>query len=151
MKQSYEKLRKEYPGLPEFDELNREFEVSVLEDTDFLLSDVRKKITEKLEFFQKVLECIFQPEPTICNLSECKGFGEEEKTELFEVYKKIMVLTKDSQLASIRAEEKEHADFTISVFKDWKKIKQKMIYVLDRMKSSWKSETTLKDELGYLG
>ena len=44
IKDTYEKLKKKY-SLPAYDEVNNELEISTLESEDFLLRQIRKKIS----------------------------------------------------------------------------------------------------------
>jgi len=88
----YEQIRKKY-GLPEFDGINSEFEISAIEDTDFLLRGIKNKIIEKLEFLTGILHPILQPDTnSFTDLHECRAFSDEDKKQVFAIYGRLMTL-----------------------------------------------------------
>ena len=59
----YNELRKKLK-LPDFREIDFEFEISDLEETNFLLRATVRKMAEKLDFCSTMLEELLQPEPS---------------------------------------------------------------------------------------
>ena len=57
----YNELKKKF-RLPEFNDINHEFELSDLEQTSFLLRETIRRIAEKLDFYTAVLEGVLQPD-----------------------------------------------------------------------------------------
>ena len=71
----YGELRKKY-RLPEFKEMNYEFELSDLDETDFLI----KAIAEKLDFFAGLFEELLQPDGSnLSAMHESRVFEDDEK------------------------------------------------------------------------
>ncbi len=149
-KKKYEELAKKYK-LPSFDSLNNEFEISTIEEDGFILREIRRKITEKLEDYTKLFEGILHPETGICDMYECGVFSDEERNKLFELYKKIMFLNRLSAETSIGEDDKKSSDFIKEVFKQWDDIKKELLPMVKRMKEGWLEEKKVKTELGYLG
>jgi len=149
-KKKYEELATKYK-LPSFDSLNKEFEISTIEENEFLLREIRRKIIEKLENYIKLLEGILHPETEICDMYECSVFSDEEKNKLFELYKKIMFLDRFSAETSIGEDDSKSSDFIKEVFEQWESIKKELLFMVKRLKEGWLEEKNVKTELGYLG
>lgn len=150
IKKSYKSLKKKYK-LPNFDELDKYFEIAGIEEETFLLREIRKKIAEKLEFFSKSLEGALQPETTLTQLYEAKFFSEEEKESMFKLYKAIMIAHRQALLLSIENDEKHDAEFVNSFFGQWPKIKEQLNTFFKKMKTGWEKETNINEDLEYLG
>jgi len=149
-KKKYEELADKYK-LPSFDSLNKDFEISTIEETEFLLREIRRKIIEKLENYIKLLEGILHPEAGICDMYECGAFSDEEKNKLFELYKKIMFLNRFSAETSIDEDDSKSSNFIKKAFEQLNNIKKELLPMIKRMKEGWLEEKKVKTELGYLG
>ncbi|MDO8643088.1 MAG: hypothetical protein Q7R76_05940, partial [Candidatus Woesearchaeota archaeon] len=90
IKASYAALAKKY-RLPSYEAVNQDFEIEAIEETDFLLKNIRNRIGEKMEFCIKLLTSILQPEQNITDLHECKMFSDEQKKKIYSLYKNLMV------------------------------------------------------------
>ena len=90
----YGELRKKY-RLPEFKEINYEFELSDLDETDFLIKSIVKRIAEKLDFFTGLFEDLLQPDGSnLSAMHESRVFEDDEKKEAFDLYRKLMFLSR---------------------------------------------------------
>jgi hypothetical protein len=138
-------------GLPEYDSMNRDFDIGKLEVDGRPLAEVRKKIKDRLEetldFYRKIL----QPETEIIDLHECKEFSEKEKEEMYSLFKKVMVLMRHADLLMYDSTEEKEAEFIKQAFQQWQDVKQKNVEILTKMKESWEKEQKIQEELGYLG
>lgn len=150
IKKQYEILRKKY-SLPDFDSINTEFEISSIENEDFLLREIRRKITEKLDFYGKILESLIQPDTaSLSAMHECKFIEDDEKENIYNIYKKLMIINRNSIIASLESD-KENADFIKISFEEWLKLKNDVKSLTEKIKLTWEKETDIKEELGYLG
>ena len=150
IKKKYEEFRKKY-NLPEYKEINREFEISTIEKDDFLLVEVRKKMDEKIELFIKIIDRVLQPDTYLADMREQRMFNDTEKKDIFEVYKDIQVMHKQALLLLIAEDEKKNAEYINTVWKSWKKIKEAMIKTVEKMRDSWKEDISFDQETNYLG
>ena len=150
IKKNYEQMKKRY-SLPDYAEINKEFEIAVIDKDDFLLTEIRKKIDEKLELFIKVIDRIIQPDTYIADMREQRAFDDDDKKELFELYKKIQIMHKESLLRSIEEDEKKNAEFINAIWKNWKPAKSAMITIVEKMRDSWKGDLKFDEETNYLG
>ncbi len=150
IKEEYEKLRKKYK-LPEFKEIDNEFEITIIEHEEFLLREIRRKITEKIELYTKVLDRLLQPETVLSDMYECKIFSDEEKDALFKLFKRLMFFDRFSIETSIDENDKKSAEFINNIWKEWDKIKKELSSFIKKLKEGWLKETKIKEELRYLG
>ena len=147
----YNELRKKYK-LPEFKEINYEFELSDLDETDFLIKSIIRRIAEKLDFFTSILEGLLQPDAAdISAIHESRFFDDYEKKKIYELYRKLMILNRRSAELSLVNSEKDEAEFISGFFSEWKPIKEELKKYLNKIKESWKTETDIKEDIGYLG
>jgi len=150
LKKAYNELGKKY-NLPEFKLVEFEFELDPEEEAKFPLRTVRKKISEKIESFCKILEEILQPDTSLSGLHECKFFDESKKKELYELYKRLMVINRHALQLSIHNIEKDDAKFIDNVIKQWDDIKNNLSDCIKNVKENWEKESDIKEDLGYLG
>jgi hypothetical protein len=116
-----------------------------------LLRETRRKITEKIELYIKVLDGLLNPEAGLCDMLECRVFSDEEKSKMFNLYKKLMFLDRLSVEVSIDEDDSKSSEFINEVWKQWDDVKKEFLVVVKKMKESWLKETDIKEELGYLG
>ena len=148
----YNELRKKHK-LPEFKDIDFEFEISDLEETNFLLRAIVRRIAEKLDFYSTMLEEILQPDTSnLYAMHETRYFDEDEKKQMYGLYAKLMNFNRQSIEVSLQHNEKDEADFVKDLFDEWKSLKQELLRFVKKMRASWKTEEAdIKEDLGYLG
>ena len=147
----YSELKKKH-DLLDFKELDFELEISNIEQEKFVLREIVRRCAEKIDFCCKLLEEILQPDASnLYALHESRFFEEEERKKMYELYKKLMFLSRNSIEIILEGQEIKEAQFIKEFFRQWKSLKKEMFYFLAKMKDSWKNELNLKDEVGYLG
>lgn len=152
IEKQYNELKKKLK-LPEFKEIDFEFEISDLEDTNFPLMAVIRKMAEKLDFYTTMLEEVLQPDTSnLYAMHEMKFFEDEEKSRMYELYSRLMNLNRQSIEVSLERNEKNEAEFIGNAINEWKAIKAELLKFVKKMRASWKAEEAdIKDDLGYLG
>jgi hypothetical protein len=151
IEEQYNKLKSKYK-LPKFEDLDKEFEISVIENEKFLIREIINKIIERIDFFSKILEELLQPDTSLLSsMHETRFFDEKDKENIYGLYKKLMIISRESFEVSLKRDEREEAVFVNKVFDEWKELKKDLLKFVDKMKDSWKKETDIKEELGYLG
>ena len=147
----YNELRKKHK-LPEFKELDTELELQDMEKTAYLLREIIRKIGEKLDFYSRVIEEILQPDTSnIYALHESRFFDEKEKKAMYDVYVKIMNLSRHSLEVSLDNDEEKEAELIGRFFEEWKDLKAELLKYSRKMKDSWKPWADIKEDLGYMG
>ena len=147
----YSELRKKHK-LPEFKELDSELELQDMEKAAYLLREIIRKIGEKLDFYSRVIEEILQPDTSnIYALHESRFFDEKEKKAMYDVYVKIMSLSRHSLEVSLDNDEEKEAELICRFSEEWKDLKAELLKYSRKMKDSWKPWADIKEDLGYMG
>jgi hypothetical protein len=147
----YNKLNKKYK-LPEFNEVNVEFEISSLEDKVFLLRNILRKIIEKLEFYIDLLSNLLQPDAaSLSSMHELRFFTEEDKNAMYRLFKKLMKAHRSIIEAVLETDEKSQADYLKDFFVEWKAMKKELLAYVKRMRESWDKDTSIEEDVGYFG
>ncbi len=145
IEQEYNNLSKKY-SLPAFKEIDKEFEISSLEDTSFLLRNTLRKISEKLEFYTNMLNDLLQPDTSsLSSMHEISFFTEEEKNDIYQIFKQLMRLNRNITELILEADEDKTAQFLNSFFTEWLEIKKVLISCTNKMKKSWEKENTINE------
>ena len=86
LKKDYDAIRAKH-NLPDFNSLNREFEIEKLQETetDFLLRSVRRTISEKVNVIMRFVELMVMP-------------NENSPISLFSMMKRVSPATKKEKL-----------------------------------------------------
>ena len=152
IEKKYNELKKRHK-LPEFKDIDFEFEISDLEETNFLLRAIIRRIAEKLDFYSTMLEEVLQPDTSnLYAMHEMKFFEDGEKSQMYEVYAKLMSPNRQSIEVSLEHDERNEADFIGNALGEWKNLKQDILKMVRKMRASWKAEEAdIKEDLGYLG
>ena len=152
VKQAYDKLRKKYKELPEFAKLNKEFEISTIEKKDFLLREIQRKIREKIQQLQEVLDKIINPElKNFADVYECRCFTNNEKNQALEVYKQLMFLDRSIKEAELVQDEKTSVEVIKAACKEWPEFRKKTTKFVKKLKECWKKPVKTREALEYLG
>jgi len=150
IRKEYEALKKKYK-LPEFEQLDKNFEISCIEHAKLLHVNIRKRIVEKIETFCDVLENLIHPNTDITSMYEDKFFSDKEKEKMFDLYKKLMVFARKALQLSIEADEKEDAEFIRDISTEWRGIKEEFHKITNKLKESWEKEIESESKMEYLG
>ena len=144
LKKDYSVLEKKY-GLPSFQELNQEFEIEDLAETetDFLLRVIRKSLAEKTAFFSKFIEVILNPGEggSLFVFSMAKTLSQEDRKVLAKIYEQISKLQLESIKRDISYSEKEEAVFIKKIYCFWEEAKKTLLKILEVIDSNWDNET----------
>lgn len=146
----YRTLQKKYK-LPSYKELDEEFEVNDIETGRFLLGEIRKKILERIDPYLDIIDKILQPDQIFTELYEAKNFDEEEKKEIYALYRHLMWYMRHATEVSVTNTEKENALFITSFWKEWPDLKKKLVPIMKKLKEGWQLESETQERLAYLG
>ena len=134
---------------PSYDDLDKEFEISTIEETNFPIKEIRKKIAEVFESYVKVIESLLQPESDIIALHEYNYITEKDRKELHEIFRKLMYYIRYSNELSLDGMRNE--DFIKKAYNDWISMKPRLKTVFAKVKESWNKQIKSSEEIGYLG
>lgn len=150
-KKEYEELRKEQ-GLPAYEFLDREFEISSIEEKQHLLTHIRDLIIERTEFLLKIIDQHLHPDiNSFATAYECDCFTEQEKEELVNIYKELMKNHRSLLLADLSVDDELTARTISDVCKGWVNLRKSLLNYVKKLKSHWESLEEKKELLRYLG
>ena len=152
IKEAYEHLKKEQPILPEFDKINKEFELELIESEKFLYGQIKKKIAEKMEPLIELLEHAISPDPnSFSDLYEFRCFTNGEKKQLVDVFRHLMDKYRSLLESDLIGEDKTDAETIRKVYDEWMQEKKTVIPMLKKMREGWQKHVEPKEILEYLG
>ncbi|SRR3989344_1862229 len=143
VKEDYKKVSEKHK-LPSFEELNEDFHVEKVSETetDFLLREIRKIISERIFNYLRTVETLINPSNApMFVFSVVKTLSSEDKSKLTEIYKELA--RNEIRLFAIDVEysEKKEADFIRDVFKTWQKIKKDLVKILGTIEKNIDSKS----------
>ncbi|MBS3176927.1 hypothetical protein J4457_06870 [Candidatus Woesearchaeota archaeon] len=147
----YDKIKKKF-SLPDFGPLDNEFEISTIEDEKFLLRQVAKKISERLQNFQNIFADVLNPDiNSLAVLHESKFFDDVVKEKLFIAYQKLMLLQRKFLEADVLLDDKNTAKLINDAWIQYPSIKQETKLLVEQLKHTWEKALDPKEELRYFG
>lgn len=150
MKEKYQELKKKFSILPEYEEINAEFDIENLEKIN--ITTIRKKIGERIEFCLETLERIINPEPdSLIDLCECRTITEKEKITTFEIFKKMMEIYRELLEADININKELQAKTIRKICLEFPEQRKKIIPLIKKLKESWKEHIEHKEIIRYMG
>ena len=148
VEEEYKKLKYK---LPDFKNLDNEFEISFIKEKPLLLKSIRRRVTEKIILCCRIIESLIYPtQSNIITATEAKNFNEDQKKKMEHIYRKLMILERDSLMLDIDPSDKNDVSYINKVFNYWSKLKKEMIMIIGIMKKSWFEEEKL-DKNNYFG
>lgn len=150
MKELYEGLKARY-RIPAFDVMDREFEISTIEDDEFLLREIRRKIEDKLESAVKMFNELLHPESGFASYREANVFSDADREAIILLYKRLMYFNRLATELSFDDSDELNARFINDFMKEWPELKRSILSFVRRMKESWQKDIPKKEVVGYLG
>ena len=151
IEEEYTKLCKRHK-LPKFEEIEKEFEISSLENEKFLIRNILRKIAEKLEIYIDAIGNLVHPDgSSLSSMHEIRFFSDDEKNDMYKLFKKLMKTNRDIAATVLSGDEKNESDFLNNFFAEWPDMKKKLLIYLGKMKEAWEKESSIEEDLGYFG
>ncbi len=152
LKQDYEKLRRK-GKLPSFQLLNEEFEIERIaeHETDTLLREIRKAITEKTIAFLRFFELIINPSNApFFLLSIIKHFSALDKKLVEKIYQQLCGFEIEAINLDFKYNEKAEAGFINDAVKKWRCMQDDLQEISKSMERAWNASFE-KKERSYFG
>ena len=117
LKERYAELKSEY-DLPEFDELNKLFDIEEVDsETDFLLRRIRRVISEKVLGYLKFIEVILNPSNApIFFFTLIKKMENKDKDILTKIYEDLGKIEIEIIVLDLEYSEKKEAEFVKKLY-----------------------------------
>jgi len=139
LKEYYLEIQKKY-GLSDFGDLNEDFQIEKLSEseTEFLIREIRKFITEKFSNYLRFIETILNPvNAQFFVFSVIKTLGPDDKEKLKEIYKKLARKEVDVIELDIQFSEEKEAEFVKDSCILWKELKKDLLEIVGVIKKNW--------------
>ena len=145
MKEKYEELAKRYP-LPDLKLLEEDFEVHLIEEEPYLLKSITRKISDKTEYYTKLIEELFHPESDLASMYECNEFTAEEKKDMFNLFKQMVFMHRKAMELEVQYDEAAYATLIAEFYGKWVEWKPQILKIIGKMKGTWiKDSAEIKD------
>jgi hypothetical protein len=150
-KSQYGSLASKY-GLPDFKELNENFEIDRIErDVDFLLREIRKAMMDKIVSYIRLVEMMLNPsQAPPMFMMFVKNISEGDKKVMEAVYQSFIELELRSLKLEIDYVEESEAKAIKHIIDVWHGIKPDLRSLIGIMEKNWGGPSEKKDK-GYFG
>jgi len=151
-KNNYKMLQERY-FLPDFKELNQDFQIEKIieSETEFILREIRKYMTDKFFNYLRFIESLLNPSNSpMFVFAIVKTLGVSEKEKLAEIYKKITKIEIDFIELDLNYSEEKEADSIKSYFALWKEVKKEILEIIGVMRKNLDNKTEDNGK-GYFG
>ncbi|MDO8661000.1 MAG: hypothetical protein Q7K43_03860, partial [Candidatus Woesearchaeota archaeon] len=136
-KPAYEVLRKKHK-LPSFDVINADFHISAIESEVNVLSEIRTKAEDKIDYLLHLLNAVLQPEPTsLADLYEYNALNTAQRTCALSVFKQLMIVKCVLSEAEIIGAEQVTALAICTAHKALTEKKKDLLELLKLFKEYW--------------
>jgi len=135
LKQEYGKFKDKW-GLPEFNELNKFFDVEEIDvETDFLLRKIRRIVSDRISGYLRFIEVILNPSNAPMFIFKLiKKIEEEDKKKLTEIYNILGEFELEIVKLDLDYNETKEAEFIKKVYKILSEdISKKLLIIVDKM------------------
>ena len=133
LKEKYKLFQEKY-NLPYFKELNENFQIEKIAEieTEFILKEVRRFMTDKFFNYLRFIESLINPTNApmfVFAIAKTLGVGEREK--LVEIYKKITKIELDLIDFDLYYSEEKEAESIKNYWTFWNEIKKQLFDVIE--------------------
>lgn len=152
LKNNYDILKEKY-NLPSFDSLNKDFGIEKIaeSETDFILREVRKYVTDKFFNYLRLIESILNPSNSpLFVFAITKTINLKEKEKLMELYKQIARIEIDAIELDLDYSEDKEAESIKKYYEMWQNIKKELLELISIIKKNLDIKTEDNGK-GYFG
>lgn len=151
-KEAYETLKKDFLILPDFDVINKEFELELIEPQCFPLRHIKRKIIEKFEPLLEILEHLVNPDPnSFVDMYECRCYTVGEKKQVLDVFSHLMEQYRALLEADLLCDDEKDAQLIRKIYDLWVQEKKLVLPLIKKLKECWQKHFEPKEILEYLG
>ena len=152
LKKDYEKLKGKW-SMPAFSLLNQQFEIERISEheTDMLLREIRKAITEKAVAFLRFLEILINPtNAPFFIFALLKNMSPQDKKLVERIYEKLCEYEIAAISLDLFYDEKAEAKFIKESSKKWQDMNADLKELSAAIHNAWKASSE-KKEKNYFG
>ncbi len=147
----YNKIKEKH-SLPNWQSINNEFELANIEEENFLLRAIAKKVDDRLDSYLHLSERLLVPDAgSMSDIYEAKCFDDKTKQEILEVFKKLKFLKSQYNEATLTRDDSGYSKFINESLKVWDDLKKKILPWVKELESCWLKAPDKEDLFEYLG
>jgi hypothetical protein len=151
LKEKYTTLQKKH-DLPKYEELNKLFDIEEISpESDLILTKIRMKIHDKIEYFTNLIESNVQPSSDLSQIYEAKEIDDKDREVLYLLFKRLMQTLRHSNNAALLNDEAHTANFIRNSFDNYVSIVPQLDSHIAKLADVWGKDTNVKSELNYFG
>lgn len=153
LKQEYKKFEKKY-SLPSFTELNEEFSIEKITDTEteLLLKEIRRYVADKLMHYSNFIEaCINPANQSMFMFSFVRSMCPEDKEKANEIYKELSKIRLELIKIDTTYSEEKEASFIKNSFTKWNEVKKELINIIGNVEKKFGETTNNCNNKDYFG
>jgi len=151
IKDTYVELKGKYSLLPDYDVINHEFEICLIDKHDFLLRSVIRRIIERFEGYCMLIEELMQGDSKMSNMTEWRSMNDDTKKSILETYRQLMIEMRSALETSLETSEEKEAELVKRLFDKWLAVKPELKRFVTGLKDSWKEDKSISEKLEYMG
>lgn len=146
--EKYRKFQEKFE-LPHFSELEKVFKIDIKTD-EKVIDAIRNEISDRIfNFSERILEPLFNDPEALCCFFEQNMITNDERMELFEIYKKIQALKWENNYLTIHPNDKKTAEWIKKAWNLWNnQLQIDLANLCKRFSSGW-SLLRFSDERTY--
>jgi hypothetical protein len=152
LRKAYEIFQIKY-DLPPFEKLNEDFQIEKAAEleTDLVLREIRRYVTDKFFNYLRFIESILTPvNAPMFVFAITKTLGVKDREKLIELYKKIAKVDIDLIELDIEYSEKKEANAIKKYYEMWQEIKKELLEIVEVIKKNWDTKIG-EDTKSYFG
>ena len=151
LKEKYTTLQKKH-DLPKYEELNKLFDIEEISpESDLILTKIRMKIHDKIEYFTNLIESNVQPSSDLSQIYEAKEIDDKDREVLYLLFKRLMQTLRHSNNAALLNDEAHTANFIRNSFDNYVSIVPQLDSHIAKLADVWGKDTNVKSELNDFG
>ncbi len=143
---TYKKLKEKY-NLPEFEKLSEDFDIekNIDKESNFILREIRRTITEKISGYLQLFEILINPSaPPMFIFSILRNISVEDKGTIKEVYKTLSKIQIEAMKLDVIYKESAEEEFIKEVFGIWQKLKPTVYKLIEKFETNFEEDDASK-------
>lgn len=148
LKESYEVLKNEY-SLPDFENMNKDFQIEKIqeEETELLIREIRRFVSEKFSTYLRFIETLLQPSNAqMLVFSMLKTLDAEDMEKLKNNYKRLAEKEIDVIELELDFNLEKEITFVKTAYDLWQEVKVELLEVISKVKTGWGNDKTSKEK-----
>ena len=136
LKHEYEKFAEKY-SLPDFDDINKVFDIEEIDNNEFLLRKVRRNVSERIAGYLRFVEVILNPaNAPMFFFKLVKKLDSEDRVVLSEIYEKLGMFEIEAVKLDLDYNENLEADFIKKCYNIFNSdMKDKLFRIIGRLEN----------------